>query len=208
MLRRETSCQEKQAGSHYGCRGNRHIPSKPDHRSMPRRFFRKFAFKRHQLSDQWYMSPFRHLLHDHRLWGVRRRTVVPAFAIGLFIAFMPIPGHTLTGALVALAMRVNIPVAALATWVSNPLTMAPMYYFAYRLGRTLLDTPLRNFQFEMSWDWVTHTFVTIWQPMLLGCVILGVAAAIVGYVTLDLLWRSSISDYKTRKRNSRRDRQL
>ena len=39
---------------------------------MPRRFFRKFAFKRHHMSEQWFMSPFRHLLHDHRLWGIRR----------------------------------------------------------------------------------------------------------------------------------------
>ena len=59
----------------------------------------------------------------------------------------------------------------------------------------------------MSWDWVTHTFVTIWQPMLLGCFILGIAAAVVGYVILDLFWRSSIADYKSRKRNSRRDQQ-
>ena len=174
---------------------------------MPRRFFRKFAVKRHHVSEQWFMTPFRHLLHDQRLWGIRRRTVVPAFAIGLFIAFMPTPGHTLMGALLALAFRVNIPIAAIATWVSNPLTMGPMYYFAYRLGRNLLKTPLREFQFEMSWDWVSHTFVTIWQPMLLGCVILGIAAAVVGYITLDLFWRSSIANYKNRKRNSRRDRE-
>jgi uncharacterized protein (DUF2062 family) len=174
---------------------------------MPRRFFRKFAFKRHQLSEQWFMTPFRHLLQDHRLWAIRRRTVVPAFAIGVFIAFLPTPGHTLMGVLLALAFRVNIPVAALATWVSNPVTMGPMYYFAYRLGRYLLGTPLQEFQFEMSWDWVTHTFLTIWQPMLLGCFILGVLAAVTSYITLDLFWRSSIVDYKTRKRNSRRDRE-
>ncbi len=153
------------------------------------------------------MTPFRHLLHDHRLWAIRRRTVVPAFAIGIFIAFLPTPGHTLMGVLLALAFGVNIPVAALATWVSNPVTMGPMYYFAYRLGRYLLGTPLQEFQFEMSWDWVTHTFLTIWQPMLLGCFILGVLAAVTSYITLDLFWRSSIADYKTRKRNSRRDRE-
>ena len=174
---------------------------------MPRRFFRKFAFKRHHLSEQWFLSPFRHLLHDHRLWGIRRRTVVPAVAIGLFVAYLPTPGHMLMAVLLALLFRVNIPVAALATWVSNPVTMGPMYYFAYRLGRGLLNTPLREFEFELSWDWVTHTFVTIWQPMLLGCVILGTAAAILGYVILDLFWRSSIADYKSRKRNSRRDRE-
>jgi hypothetical protein len=174
---------------------------------MPRRFFRKFAFKRHHVSERWFMAPFRHLLHDHRLWGIRRKTVVPAFAIGLFIAFMPTPGHTLMAVLLALGFRVNIPVAAIMTWVSNPVTMGPMYYFAYRLGRRLLDAPLRQFQFEMSWDWVTHRFVTIWEPLLLGCIILGAISAIVGYVTLDLIWRSSIADYKLRKKDSRRDRE-
>lgn len=174
---------------------------------MPRRFFRKFAFKRQHLSELWFMAPFRHLLHDHRLWGIRRRTVVPAVSLGLFVSMLPFPGHMLMSALLALAFRVNIPVAALATWANNPLTMGPVYYFAYRLGRSLLDTPLQEFELTLSWEWVTHTFVTIWQPMLLGCVIVGAAVALVGYVALDLLWRASISDYKTRKRNKRRDRQ-
>ena len=173
---------------------------------MPRRFFRKFAFKRHHVSEQWYMAPFRHLLQDHRLWGIRRRWVVPAFATGLFIAFLPFPGHTLMGALSALALRINIPVAAVSTWVSNPLTMGPLYYFAYRLGVSILDVPPQPFAFEMSIDWVTHTFVTIWQPMLLGSILLGSAAALLGYIVLDLLWRISIGNYKTRKQTIRRNK--
>ena len=173
---------------------------------MPRRFFRKFAFKRHHMSQQWFMAPFRHLLHDHRLWGMQRRWVVPAFATGLFIAFLPFPGHTLMGALAALAFRVNVPVAAVATWVSNPLTMGPIYYFAYRLGASLLDTPARPFDFELSIDWVTHSFVAIWQPMLLGSVLLGCVAAVLGYVGLDLVWRISIGKYKAAKQQLRRDR--
>jgi len=107
----------------------------------------------------------------------------------------------------ALAFRVNIPVAALATWVSNPVTMFAMYPAAYQLGRALLGAPDRKVSYAMSWDWVTHTFVTIWQPMLLGCLILGILAAVIGYITLDLFWRSSIAAYKTRKQKSRRDRQ-
>lgn len=173
---------------------------------MPRRFFRKFAFKRHHIADQWFMAPFRHLLQDHRLWGIRRRWVVPAFAIGLFIAFMPIPGHTLMAALAALALRVNIPVAAVATWVSNPATMFPMYYFAYQLGSNMLGMELQPFEFEASIDWLTHTFVNIWQPMLLGSVLLGAAAAIAGYLLLDLAWRYSLADYKSRKRSDRSKR--
>ena len=42
--------------------------------------------------------------------------------------------------------------------------------------------------------------------MLLGCIILGIASAVIGFITLDLLWRSSIADYKSRKQKSRRDR--
>ncbi len=152
------------------------------------------------------MAPFRHLLHDRRLWAIRRRNVVPAFSLGLFIAFLPTPGHTLMGVLSALALRVNIPVAALTTWVSNPLTMGPMYYFAYRVGRFILDIPAKEFEFAMSWQWVMETFVTIWQPMLLGCVLLGCVASIVGFVVLDLFWRMSLADYKTQKRNRRRSR--
>ena len=173
---------------------------------MPRRFFRKFAFKRHHLSKQWYMAPFRHLLHDHRLWSIRRRTVVPAFALGVFIAWLPFPGHMVTAILIALLLRINIPVAATVVWISNPLTVAPMFYFAYRLGRIILDVPVRPFSFEFSIDWVTHTFVTIWQPMLLGCLILGAVSAVLGYAFLDFFWRSSLADYITAKRNRRRDR--
>lgn len=173
---------------------------------MPRRVFKKFAFKRKFIAEQWFMSPFRHMLHDHRLWGIRRRWVVPAFAIGVFVAFMPILGHTLVAALAALALRVNIPIAAASTWVSNPATVFPMYYFAYQLGASILGWELQPFAFEPTLDWFTHTFVNIWQPMLLGSVLLGIAAAIVGYVTLDILWRLSLANYKNRKRDDRNNR--
>jgi len=172
---------------------------------MPRRFFRKFAFKRNEIAAQWFMTPFRHLLQDTRLWGIRRRWVVPAFALGLFISFLPFPGHTLIGALGALALRVNIPVAAISTWASNPATMFPMYYFAYKLGSRLLGMELQPFRFEPTFDWVTHTFVNIWQPMLLGSLLLGTAAAIAGYTVLDIFWRYSLADYKSKRRRGRRD---
>jgi hypothetical protein len=67
----------------------------------------------------------------------------------------------------------------------------------------LLGTEPVPFRFELSLDWVTHTLVTIWQPMMLGCLLLGTAAAIVGYVVVDGLWRYSLHDYKSRKRSER-----
>ena len=107
------------------------------------------------------------------------------------------------GALAALALRINIPIAAVSTWVGNPATMGPMYYLAYKLGARILGQQEQTFGFELSWNWVSDTFVTIWQPMLLGCLLLGLASALVGYITLDFLWRLSIGNYKSRKRKKR-----
>ncbi len=174
---------------------------------MPRRFFRKFALKRHEFGQRWFLAPFRHLMHDHRLWGVRRKNVVPAVALGTFIAFLPFPGHPLWATFAALALRVNVPIAALTTFISNPLTMGPMYFFGYRLGTLLLGVPQKPIAVEMSFDWVTHTLVNIWQPMLLGCLLLASASALLAYVILDLVWRSSLGQYKSRKRAQRRDRE-
>lgn len=170
---------------------------------MPRRFFRKFALKRDYFHDRWFLAPFAHLFHDQRLWGVRRRTIVPAFALGTFIAFAPIPGHVLIAAFMALLLRINIPVAALTTFISNPLTIGPMYYFAYRLGMFLLGSEPQPFNFELSVSWMFNSFVTMWQPLVLGCVLLGAVASLAGYIGLDLLWRASIADYLEARRRRR-----
>jgi uncharacterized protein (DUF2062 family) len=171
---------------------------------MPRRFFRKFAFKRHQITEQRLMAPFQHLLHDQNLWGIRRKTVVPAVAWGVFVAFLPIPGHILTAVLGCLLIRCNIPVAALATFVSNPLTIGPIFYFSYRIGAELLGIQPGPFEIELSIAWLRSTFASIWQPLVLGSVLVGSISSFIAYVMLDFFWRFSIADYKTRKRNNRR----
>ena len=170
---------------------------------MPRRFFRKFAFKRDNLRQQWYLIPFRHLLHDPNLWGIRRRTVVPAFSLGLFVAYLPFPGHMITAALLALALRINIPVAAVSTWAINPLMMGPMYYFAYEVGSILLRRTPRPFGFELSVAWLIGGFVYVWQQLLLGCVLLGAILSLLGFVVLDLAWRGSIALYLARRQRRR-----
>ena len=172
---------------------------------MPRRFFRKFAVKRDWFHGKWYLAPFDHLLHDHNLWGIRRRTVVPAFAIGLFVAFIPLPGHVLMAVLFAMTLRVNVPIAAITTFVSNPVTIGPMYFLAYRVGFHLLGLEPQPFEFEMSIAWVTASFGNVWQPLVLGCLLLGTALSLLGYIVLDLFWRASIADYLARKRKKRKN---
>jgi len=172
---------------------------------MPRRFFRQFRLNRDQLKNHWWIAPINHLLHDPNLWGVRRRTVVPGFALGLFVAYLPFPGHTLTAIVLATLLRVNVPVAAICTFISNPITMGPMYYFGYEVGVWVLGVPPRPFEFEMSFAWLTERLAILWQPLLLGCLLLGSLIATIGYVGLDLVWRASITDYLARRRARRKD---
>ena len=174
---------------------------------MPRRFFKKFSVKRHRYSGHWLLQPFRHLLADQRLWAIRRQTVVPAVALGVFFAFMPIPGHPLLATLAALWRRVNIPVAAVTTLISNPLTMPPIFFACYRVGAYLLRIPPEPIEFEMSLDWVANVLINIWQPMLLGCVFIGSLASLFAYAVLDLFWRRSVVTYKLRKRAMRHKRE-
>ena len=168
---------------------------------MPRRFFRKFALNRDRLHNQWYLAPVRHLMRDNNLWGTSRRSVVPAFAVGLFVAFVPFPGHMLIAMLIAIAMRINIPVAALTTLIVNPLTMGPLYYFTYRLGLLILGLEPQPFEFEMSLGWVKASIGHTWRPLLLGSFLVGTATAAVGYFGLNLLWRISIANYLEKKRS-------
>ncbi len=167
---------------------------------MPRRFFRKFGFKRHRISQQWYLSPVRHLLQDPAYWGIRRKTVVPGFSLGLFVAFAPIPAHTLLAILLALVLRVNIPATIIGTLLMNPLTLVPMFLLAYRIGSFLLGIEPQPFAPELSVEWLTDGFLNVWQPLLLGSILCGAFASLIGYIGLDLLWRASLADYLAARR--------
>ncbi|MEM9171599.1 MAG: DUF2062 domain-containing protein [Pseudomonadota bacterium] len=169
---------------------------------MPRRFFKSISpSRRHVIAQRW-LNPVRHLLDSPNLWAIRRRAVAPGVAVGLFWAWLPMPGHTFWAGLSAIALKVHLPLSMILTWVTNPLTILPMYYAAYRLGGWVLGMPPREFTFEMSLDWLTGEFVAIWQPLVLGCVLAGALSALIGYVLVDLLWRTRVGDY-LRERQAR-----
>lgn len=156
---------------------------------MPKHFFRRYlpdrAWIRRQRSLQFALGD---LVHDPNLWHLNRRSVSGAIAVGVFVAWIPLPVQMITAALAALWLRVNLPLSILVTWVSNPLTMAPMYWSGYRLGVRLLGERART-GFEPSLHWFVAEFYRIWEPLLLGCVLLGILSAALAYVVTRLLWR-------------------
>ena len=133
-------------------------------------------------------------------WSLNRRNVTRAFALGLFLAFVPLPVHLLLSAFLALLFRLNIPVAVAGTLIANPFTMVPMFLFAYWVGCRTLGVAPQVVQFELTWQWLTHGLLPIWKPFLLGCLIMGLATAVTGYVLLGGLWHLSlVVKYRKRK---------
>jgi uncharacterized protein len=159
---------------------------------MAKKFIKRLFPSYHRVRDHESLRFFGTLLHDPNLWHLNRRSVAGAFAIGLFVAFLPIPFQMVAAAAIAILARVNLPISVLLVWITNPLTMGPIYYSAYQLGRRILDLPKVRFRFEWSMAWFTEEMLIIWKPLLLGSLIFSVAAAVTGYIAIRLLWRLHI----------------
>ncbi len=128
-------------------------------------------------------------LYQPNLWHINRSSASRAFFVGLFLAFLPLPIQMFLAAGLALMVRCNLPIAVGLCWISNPLTMAPLYYFAYRVGAAVLGTDAGTLDFQLSWEWLSTSMVVIWQPFLLGCLICGFFFGSLGFFTIQLLWR-------------------
>lgn len=129
-------------------------------------------------------------IHDPNLWHLTRISISRGVFIGLLIAFVPLPIQMLLAALFAIIFRANLPVSVVVVWVSNPLTMAPMFYLAYKIGNAILGYPRGTFQFELSWQWLIHDLPTYFTgPFLLGCLLCGLFFGLLGSTCMRLVWR-------------------
>jgi uncharacterized protein (DUF2062 family) len=173
-----------------------------DNCPMPRRVFKRINRSRHIWREHWILKPFRKVLSDPAYWSLNRRSVTRAFAIGLFIACSPLPTHMIPATLVALVLRINLPVILATLFVTNPLTIVPLYFFEYWLGCKLLGLPLQPFSFEMSHDWFVNHLLPVWKPFLLGSLVTSLVAALVGYVALGLVWHLSLVLKYHRRKNT------
>ncbi|MFO7604494.1 MAG: DUF2062 domain-containing protein [Gammaproteobacteria bacterium] len=157
---------------------------------MPRKFFRRYVPDHNKLRQHPRLNQlFGALLHDPNLLHLNRRSVSGAFFIGLFMAFVPMPFQMLPAAALAIYWRTNLPLSLGLVWVSNPVTIPPIFYFCYKLGAWILDRPVQRVDFVMDWAWFGHELTLIWQPFLLGCFVVATLASLLGGFGIRLLWR-------------------
>lgn len=143
---------------------------------------------------------FGRLLHNPNLWHLNRHSVAWGVSVGLFMAFVPVPFQMVLAVGAALLVSANLPVAVVFVWVSNPITIGPLFYAAYRFGAWMLDIAPRQIHFEMSVQWLLTRLVEIWEPFLLGCFVLGLVSALVGNLAVRAIWRIHvIQSWKLRR---------
>jgi uncharacterized protein (DUF2062 family) len=146
-----------------------------------------------------------HLLGDwiyaSNLWHINRYSASMAFFIGLFVAFMPIPGQMILAALLAVFFGCNLPLSVGLVWITNPVTMPAIFFISYKVGAMIVDVPLKDIEFELSIYWLSHSMQSIWKPFLLGCLICGLFFGSLGYFLISMLWRWRVAHHwQERKR--------
>lgn len=156
---------------------------------------------------RWF-APF---LADPRLWHINRGALNRAVYIGVLCAFFPLPGQMPLAIIGALLFRANVPMAIALTWLTNPLTTIPVFWFAYSVGAWLIDEPLiglRTVGMVLS-DvtlWLTgnggspfgqHSFSL--TAFGLGLLICGIVSSILAGIIFRLVWQYHIvTDWRKR----------
>lgn len=137
-----------------------------------------------KIQQNKFLKIFGKLLNKPYLWHLNRSSLASACSIGLFISYMPFPGHMIVATFLAILVRANLPIALALVWVVNPLTMIPMFGFAYLVGAHILHFPL-----HVHFESVSLMLHEMWQPFVLGCVVCGAFLAVSSNIFVRWLWR-------------------
>jgi len=81
--------------------------------------------------------------------------------------------------------------------------MPAIFYFCYLVGTWIIGAPAGEFTFEASWQWVVDSVSTIGPAFLIGCGALAAIFGLLGYITINSLWRYSVAREWRKRRASR-----
>ena len=167
---------------------------------MPRKTIRRFLPDIKEQLNRPSLGWIRSLPQDPNLLHLNRHSVSLAVFIGIFCAFVPIPIQTLMAIAMCFWLGANLPLAMVIIWMSNPLTIPPMFYLTYKLGSYILGTTLGDFSVTLSWEWFSQLGSEILLPLFVGSILAGAVLASIGYFFVLFLWRwKVIKDWEHRK---------
>jgi len=80
-------------------------------------------------------------LFDSRIWNFSITSVAGGLAVGTFVALTPtFPLQMILAGIMAYSLKVNMPLALTACWITNPITMPLIYLLELRIGESISQT--------------------------------------------------------------------
>lgn len=174
------------------------------HRNLP---------TREQMEGSRWTRPFANRILRSELWRFTRRSVPRGVALGMLVGIIMPFAQILIAALLCLSVRANVPVAALTTFITNPITTPLIWVLSYNVGAWMLrvdamtvvapvNTAIERSEVGDMLQWLTGaTLVTAF-----GLVVVAVVAAAVSYVVTGVTWRFVVAGKRSRRLNERRAR--
>ena len=142
-------------------------------------------------------------LYSQPIWVFKRKPVAGGLGLGVMLAFVPIPIQMLLCVPLSILLRTNLPAALGAVWLSNPITAAPIFFFAFRVGKWVTNSTdnwrISNANFSVAN--LAELMDNIWVPLFAGCLICGLVAGITTYLLVILFWRINVTYSRKRKQN-------
>ena len=123
-------------------------------------------------------------------FSVNRKMVARGVALGLFIAFIPMPLQIVTIILIGSLFRFNVPIAAAMCLITNPFTMPPIYYIEYLTGSFLLGIEPETVKITVAW--FTQNLSKIFIPLYTGALFYSTLLSLSSYYLINWLWRVSV----------------
>ena len=163
-----------------------------------KKFFKDNLPKPEDLKKYKALSILGDSIFEKNLWIINKNTLSRALAIGLFWGWMPMFFQMIPAAFCAIYFRANLPLSLAGVWISNPITMPPMMYLGYEFGNFVLGIDPLFDKFQASLEWIGSVFSLIWEPLLVGTMIIGITSAIIGFFSVHFFWK--IIAYKKLKK--------
>ena len=162
-----------------------------------RGFMAKYAPSREEVQNSRWLKPFGKRIRASELWRFTRRSVPRGVAIGLFVGiFLMVPGLQIVGAaLVCMALRGNVAIAAAMTFLSNPATTPFFLVAAVNVGNRMgFHADLTTLQVLATthasvWRWLSWLFSDAAPAMVTGLVVIAAVFAFAGYWVSLVGWR-------------------
>lgn len=160
---------------------------------------------------QWWSSPKAVLRHILTLDDTAH-SVALGTAIGMFIGMTPTVGIQmalvfLVSFLVSPLFRFNRVAALVTVYISNPLTVLPIYWFNYQVGLSFVSGSATWETFSQSlgpqselswWQQIRWLSLEVGMPLIVGSLVVAVVCALISYPTV--IWlRKSIASHAPKR---------